>query len=73
MKILTIAMLIVFLVSSLVAGGLYWTFNFGDCKDGCAEGMVFIFFLPALVIAGISGLAVVGLQVATWRNRQKKL
>ena len=59
LKILSIAALLVFLVSAAMAGHLYWQFNFGDCKDGCAQGMVYIYFLPALIIAVISALIAV--------------
>ncbi len=54
LRILSIVGLLVFLMSAALAIGLYWEFNFGDCKDGCPEGMAYALFLPAMLTALIS-------------------
>ena len=56
LKIGTIVGTIIFLLTASVAIGLYWEFNFGDCKNGCSEGMAYIYFLPAVIIAFISAV-----------------
>ncbi len=56
LKIGTIVGLIVFLLTASIAIGLYWQFNYGDCKNGCGEGMAYIFFLPAAITAFISAV-----------------
>ncbi|MEL6372625.1 MAG: hypothetical protein AAFR04_01495 [Pseudomonadota bacterium] len=32
-------------------GFLYWERTFGSCADGCPQGMVFILFMPAALVA----------------------
>ncbi len=59
LRIISILALLVFLLSGAVAANLYWNFNFGDCKDGCAEGMAYIYFLPAVVIALFSAIVAI--------------
>ena len=54
-KIVSLIGLLVFLLSATVAIGLYWHFNIGECKEGCGEGMAYIMFLPAVIIAIVSG------------------
>ncbi|MEE9329959.1 MAG: hypothetical protein V3V30_07445 [Parvularculaceae bacterium] len=56
MKIISILATLIFILSALVAGGLYWDHEYGSCKDGCDTGMVFILFMPALGIAIVSGI-----------------
>ena len=56
LRIMSIAGLVLFLAMTTMAIGLYWHFNFGDCKDGCAEGMAYIYFLPAVITAFLSAI-----------------
>jgi len=56
LRIASIAGLLLFLLMTTVAIGLYWQYNFGDCKDGCGEGMSYIYFLPAVIAAFISAI-----------------
>ena len=56
LRLLSIIAAIIFVISVVLAVSLFWEFNYGDCKDGCGEGMAYILFLPALVIAGLSGI-----------------
>jgi hypothetical protein len=71
LRVLSVLAFIVFLLSFLFAGSLYWEFNFGDCKDGCSKGMVYIYFLPALVLAVTALLAAVGMHFLGVRLRAK--
>jgi len=55
LRLLSIVALLVCLLSLFVAGSLYWEFNYGDCAEGCAEGMAYALTLPALFISLIAG------------------
>lgn len=63
LRILSILAAIVFVLSTLVAFNIFWAFNYGDCKDGCGEGMAYILFLPTLILAGISGITAIGAHI----------
>ncbi len=60
LRILSFAALAVCVLSTVMAGSLYWDFNFGDCKNGCAEGMAYALFLPAVLVAVTSGVIGIG-------------
>jgi len=71
LRLLSIVAAIAFVLSVLVAARLFWEFNYGDCAEGCGEGMAYILFLPALMIAAISGAVAVGAHFIGNRVRDK--
>ena len=71
LRLLSIVAALAFLLSVLVAARLFWEFNYGDCAEGCGEGMAYILFLPALMIAAMSGAVAVGAHFIGNRVRDK--
>ena len=71
LRLLSIVAAIAFVLSVLVAARLFWEFNYGDCAEVCGEGMAYILFLPALMIAAISGAVAVGAHFIGNRVRDK--
>lgn len=71
LRIISVLALLAFLFLALISCNLFWSFNFGDCKDGCGEGMAYILFLPAIVGAAISAIIAVGAHITVKRMRSK--
>ena len=59
MRILSALSFIIALIAGAFAAYLYWEHEYGSCKDGCPEGMVFALFTPAILVF-VSG-ALIGL------------
>lgn len=51
---------LVMLSASGLAAYLYYEFNFGSCRDGCAQGMAYALFLPAAGLALVAGITSIG-------------
>lgn len=60
LRVLSIVALIVCILSLVLAGSLYWQFEFGDCGENCEEGMAFVLTLPVLVLAGLTAALALG-------------
>ncbi len=71
LRLLSIVAALAFVLSVLVGASLFWEFNYGDCADGCGEGMAYILFLPALILAAITGAVAVGAHFIGKRVRDK--
>ncbi len=69
LRIVSIVALLIFLISAAIASNLFWVFNFGACKDGCAQGMAYIYFLPAIGVAIISALIAIVTHMISKRMR----
>ncbi len=66
LRIVSVLALVISLMTALVAGGLFWEFNYGGCKDGCESGMAYILFLPSLITAIVSAGVAYGFH--RWAN-----
>ncbi len=71
LRLLSIVAALAFLLAVLLAARLFWEFNYGDCADGCGEGMAYILFLPALILAAITGAVAVGAHFIGNKVREK--
>jgi len=56
MKALSSISFLVAAVACIFAAYLYWEHEYGACRDGCPEGMIFALFTPAVIVFVLAAL-----------------